>query len=55
MRTFQTENKTFETRIMTVDQCSLDCCSGVFISTLSKYLSDKLYHYTNYDLFLGYD
>ena len=51
MRTFQTENKTFETRIMTVDQCSLESCSGVFISTLSKYLSDKLYHYTNYDLF----
>ena len=46
MCTFQTDNRT-----MIVDQCLLDCCSGVFISTLSKYLSDKLYCYTNYDFF----
>ena len=51
MRTFQTENRTFIIGIMTVDQWSLDCCSGVFISTLSKYFSDKLYHYTSYDFF----
>ena len=51
MRTFQTDNRTFKIRIMTVDQCSLDCCSGVLISTLSKYLSEKLYHYTNHDFF----
>ena len=50
MHTFRTDNKTFKIRLMTVDQCSLDCCSGVFISTLGKYLSDKLYHYTNYDV-----
>ena len=55
MRTFQTGNRTFKIRIMTVDQCSLDCYSEVFISTLSKYLSDKLYHYTNYDFFADYD
>ena len=55
MRTFQTDNKTFKIRIMAVDQCSLDCCFGVFISTLNKYLSDKLYHYNNYDFFLDYD
>ena len=42
MRTFQTNNRTFKIRIMIVDQCSLDCCSGVFIFMLSKYLSDKL-------------
>ena len=36
---------------MSVDQCSLDCCFGVFIPTLSKYLSDKPYYYTNYDFF----
>ena len=51
MRTFQTDNRTFKIRITTVDQCSLACCSGVLISTLSKYLSEKLYHYTNHDLF----
>ena len=51
MRTFQTDNRTFIVGIMKIDQCSLHCCSGVFISTLSKYLSDKLYHYTNYDCF----
>ena len=51
IRTFQTNNRTFKIRIMAVDQCSLDCCSGVFFSTLSKYLSDKLYYYTNYDFF----
>ena len=51
MRTFQTDNRTFKIRITTVDQCSLDCCSGVLISTLSKYLSEKLYHYTNHDFF----
>ena len=31
--------------------CSLDCCSGVLISALTKYLSEKLYHYTNHDFF----
>ena len=39
---------------MSVDQCSLDCCFGNSISTLSKYLSDKLYYYyyyTDYDFF----
>ena len=51
MRTFQIDNRTFEIRIMTVDQCSVDCCSGVFISTLGKCLWDELYHYTNYDFF----
>ena len=51
MRTFQTDNRTFKIRITTVDQCSLDCCSGVLISTLSKYLSEKLYHYTNHNFF----
>ena len=51
MRTFQADNRKFKIRIMSVDQCSLDCCFGVFISTLSKYLSDKLYYYTNYDFF----
>ena len=55
MRTFQTDNRTFKITIMSVDQCSLDCCSGVFISTLSKYLSDKLYYYTSYAFFLDYD
>ena len=55
MRTFPTDNRTFKIRIMTEDQFSLDCCSGVLLSTLSKYLSEKLYHYTNYDtLFLEY-
>ena len=51
MHTFQTDNRTFKKRITTIDQCSLDCCSGVLISTLSKYLSEKLYHYTNHDFF----
>ena len=51
MCTFQTDNRTFKIRITTVDQFSLDCCSGVLISTLSKYLSEKLYHYTNHDFF----
>ena len=51
MRTFQTENRIFKIRITTVDQYSLDCCSGVSISTLSKYLPKKLYHYTNHDFF----
>ena len=55
MCTFHTNNRTFKTRIMTVDQCSLDCCFGVFISTLCKYLSDKLYHYTYYDFFSELD
>ena len=56
MCTLQTGNRTFIIGIMTVDQCSLDnYCSGVFISTLSKYLLDKPYHYTNYDFFLDYD
>ena len=55
MRTFQTDYRTFKIRIMAVDHCSLDCYSGVFISTLSKYLSDKLYHYTHYNFFLDYD
>ena len=50
MRTFQTDNRTFKIRIMTIDQCSLNCCSGVIL-TLSQYLSEKLYHYTNHDLF----
>ena len=50
MRTFQTDNGTFKIRIMTIDQCSLDCCPGV-ISTLSQYLSEKIYHHTNHDLF----
>ena len=52
MRTLQTDNRTFVVGMMKVDQWSLHCCSGVFISTLSKYLSDKIYHYTNYDYFL---
>ena len=51
MRNFQTDNRIFKKRIMPVDQCSLDYCSGVVISTLSKYLSDKLYCYTSYDFF----
>ena len=41
MHTFQIDNRTFKIRIMTVDQCSRDCCSEVLISPLSKYLSDK--------------
>ena len=49
MHTFQTDNRTFKIRITTLDQCSLDCCSEVVISTLSKYSSEKLYHYTNCD------
>ena len=52
MCTFQTDNRIFKIRIISVDQCSRDCCSGVFISTLSKYMLDKLYYYTNYDFFL---
>ena len=51
MCTFQTDNRTFKIKIMTVDQCSPDCCSGVLIQTLSKYLSEKLYHYTYHDFF----
>ena len=51
MHTFQTNNRTFKIRITTVDQCSLDCCSGVLISTSNKYLSEKLCHYTNHDFF----
>ena len=51
MRTFQIDNRTFKIRITTVDQCSLDCCPGVLISTLSKYFLEKLYHYTNHDSF----
>ena len=51
MHTFQTNNRTFKIRITTVDQCSHDCCSGVLISTLSKYLSETLYHYTNHEFF----
>ena len=38
MRTFQTNNRAFIIEIMTTDHCSQDCCSGVIISTLSKYL-----------------
>ena len=44
---FQTDNITFIIGIMTVDQYSLGCCSSALTSTLSKYLSDKLCHYTN--------
>ena len=51
MRTSQTDNRAFKIRITTVDQCLLDSCSGVSISTLSKYLSEKLYLYTSHDLF----
>ena len=51
MHTYQTDNRTFKIWITTVDQCSLHCCSGVLISTLSKYLSEKLYHYTNHNFF----
>ena len=51
MCTFQTDNRTFKIRTTTVDQCSLGCCSGVLISKLSKYLSEKIYHYTNHDIF----
>ena len=51
MRTFQTDNRTFKTRMTTVDQSSLNCCSGGLISTLSKYLSEKLYHFTIHDFF----
>ena len=46
-----TDNKTFIVGIMTVKQCSYDCCLRAFISTWSKYLSDGLYHNTNYDFF----
>ena len=49
MRTFRTNNRTFIIGIMTAGQFTHECCSGVIILTLSKYLSDRRYHYTNYD------
>ena len=50
----KTDNRTFLIRIMKAGQCSYDCYCGVIISTLNKYLLDRLYHYTNYNLFLDY-
>ena len=51
MCTFYTDNRTYILEKVTTDESSLDCCSGVFISTLTKNLLDKLYQYTNYDFF----